>query len=195
MIKEVGMVSDCDYVQIRLDDYIDGTLPALEDRKVRAHLLACSKCSKEVEQLFFLEENIEKLMVKAPDSLVSQIQEEAAKEGKWRKRRFQRIIKWSAAAILIFGIIYYYPRAIPSENIGDTVAIHSRGKKVIVDGDSLSGDLTVVGGDVYVQGEIKGNITSIDGQVSAMVENKSLWERFVGFWDTIYQRITGGDLL
>ena len=53
--------------------------------------------------------------------------------------------------------------------------------------------VTVVGGDVYVEGEIKGNVTSIDGQVSAMVDGEGFWEKCLTVIKEIWRGFTGGD--
>jgi len=186
-------VSECGYVRSRLDDYIDGSLPPLEYRKIKAHLISCPKCNREAEELFFITENMENLLIEPADLLNIRIKKEIAKDSKWRKKRLRKYYSLAAAVMLTLTVTCFIPKNVPTERVGDDVAIHSRGKNIIVDGESLPGNLTVVGGDVYVQGEIKGNVTSIDGQVSAMIDKKSIWQRLGDFFQVIWSLVTGGE--
>lgn len=184
---------DCESIRSKLDEYVDGTLHPLEYREVKAHLIQCDSCNKEAEELFLITESIENMHVDPPELLNKRILAKIAQDNKWRKRRYQRLVKRTAATILIAGIVYFLPRQIPVDSTGGNVAIHSRGKNVIIDGNTLHGDLTVVGGDVYVEGEIKGNVTSIDGQVSAMVDGEGFWEKCLTVIKEIWRGFTGGD--
>lgn len=186
-------MSECEKVRSKLDDYIDGLLPPLEFREIKTHLISCPKCNKEAEELFFITEKMENLVVEPTDLLKLRIKKEVAKDSKWRKKRLRKYYSLAASIMLMLTIAYIVPRSIPCERVGDDVAIHSRGRNIIVDGDSLPGNLTVVGGDVYVQGEIKGNVTSIDGQVSAMINKKSIWQRLGDFFQTVWSLVTGGE--
>lgn len=188
----------CIKIHGMIDDYVDGLLSPLEDREVKAHLNVCIKCRADVEKLFSLIEGLESFTLNVSNELNHQIQEEVKKDGKWRKQKRAVTLRYLAASLLLISTItsgiYYYPRIFPRERIGDNVSIHSLGKTVVIEGDTLPGNLTVVGGDVYVKGEVMGAVTSVGGQVSASIGEISLFQRIVEFFRGLWQRvILGGE--
>lgn len=187
--------SKCEYIKTKLDDYVDGELSPLEEREVKSHLYTCFSCSEEAEKLFVVSEALLDLgaLPKETQLVTKRVQKAVRKDGKWYKKKRKKISSLVAASIVFvfFWLFYCRPHTIPFEMDGDNVAFHSRGKNVYVDGSTLSGDLTVIGGNVYVEGPIDGNVTSIDGRILAKVEDASIfrqmYESLKAMWNRIWR--------
>ena len=186
--------SRCDYTRLLLDDYVDGNLAPLVEREVKSHLVSCSSCAEEAERLKKISDELSRLGTTTTDEVllvVKKVQKAVRKDGRWCKKRRLKIAGAVAASIaaLLLWSTYFRPGPVSFEINGKDIAFHAMEKTVVVDASRLPGDLTVIGGDVYVTGEIEGNVTSIDGRIVAKVEDGSVLSRVKRALIEIWQRI------
>lgn len=167
---------ECKLAVSMMHDYLDDDLPDQQQRELKEHLLSCPDCRvkfKELEQTDMLMFSLMHQNPVASDDLVSRILESLPKTKK--ERRFITWIKRHPAltaaslflvVMLMSTVTFWSPdrqlvvRGVDLDQViikGDTVIVPS--------GKIVTGDLTVENGKAQVYGDVKGNVTVIDGSL------------------------------
>lgn len=88
---------DCKQLQQCIDDYLDGILPAGEQRLAEQHLAACSDCRRELNQIQELRHALRGLPVPAPSPDFTRRVLDTAR--RHQQRRHQRLLGGLATAL------------------------------------------------------------------------------------------------
>lgn len=167
----------CNVAVMSMHDYLDGDLAREEIIQLQQHLRECPSCYARYEAL----ERTDALVKaqpkeKAPQQLGDRIMKalpSPRRPAAWTSwvRRHPAV---SAAAIfMVVMLSSFVSMWNQSQELSvsgpDLQHVVIEGKKVIVPaGQKVSGDLTVVNGDVQVLGDLDGNLTVIDGHLTPL---------------------------
>ncbi len=154
--------------------YLDQDIDETEQKELFNHLKTCIDCKQHFSELQLTENLIRQLPIKRTSSEYTQ----QLLEKFPRTQNNNRLVQWLkkrplvvAASIFIFlfsiSIISY---AIPGGELkvvsGNQHNLVIEGNQVIVPKDKeVIGDLVVENGNVEIKGEVKGNVTVINGQI------------------------------
>lgn len=166
---------DCKQASSLMHDYLDDELSTGQALELKNHLQGCPSCHvqfKELEQTeMMLFATIKHSTFSASDELVGRIFNQLPKQ-----RKQQDWIKWikrhpalTAAAVFLFVILVslvsfwdtddqLVVKGVDLDQVvinGNTVTVPS--------GTTITGNLTVENGKAEIYGEVKGNLTVIDG--------------------------------
>ncbi|TJY42957.1 anti-sigma factor [Cohnella pontilimi] len=165
----------CNVAVASMHDYLDGDLPRETALSLREHLSACPECRTRFEQL----ERTEALLLAVPAAEAPAGLEDRILQSLPGKRRPAAWTGWvrrhpaaSAAAFFLIVMLTSFVAmwnqdrqlSVAGPDLDDVVI---EGHTVTVPaGKEVSGDLTVANGTAMVLGDVKGNLTVIDGQVT-----------------------------
>ncbi|TVY03334.1 zf-HC2 domain-containing protein [Cohnella terricola] len=167
----------CNVAVMNMHDYLDGDLSREEIIQLQQHLRDCPSCHTRYEAL----ERTDALakcqpIEKAPEYLSDRVMKSLPSPRRpaawttWVRRH----PAMSAAALFIVVMLSSFVSmwnqsqefSVSGQDLEHVVI---QGKKVIVpEGQKVNGDLTVVNGDVQVLGDLEGNLTVIDGNLSPL---------------------------
>ena len=164
----------CNVAVMYMHDHLDGDLAREEMVQLQQHLAQCPSCYSRYESLERTDALVKALPIeKAPDQLSDRIMKSlpsSRRPAAWTSwvRRHPAV---SAAAIFMVVMLSSF---VSMWNQSQELSVSGpdmdhlviEGKKVIVpEGQKVTGDLTVVNGDVQVLGDLEGNLTVIDGHL------------------------------
>nr|WP_130616716.1 zf-HC2 domain-containing protein [Cohnella abietis] len=165
---------NCNVAVVSMHDHLDGDLSREEIKQLQEHLSGCPSCYARYEAL----ERTDALVKASPKEKASDQLSERIMKSLPSSRRPAAWTSWvrrhpavSAAAIFMIVMLSSF---VSMWNQGQELSVTGpdldhviiEGKKVIVPaGQKVSGDLTVVNGDVQVLGDLEGNLTVIDGRL------------------------------
>ena len=166
---------DCKIAALWIHEYLDGELPHDRAESLRCHFRECPACRAHFDSLAQTEAFVRAIPpVSAPDGLGSRIMAGLPK----RRRPAAAWAGWVrrhpglAAAALFVAVMLSSFAAMWNQDSQLTVSgpdlenVVVEGKTVVVpEGKVVSGDLTIVNGSVQVLGEVRGNLTVIDGEI------------------------------
>ncbi|WP_115995406.1 zf-HC2 domain-containing protein [Cohnella lupini] len=167
----------CNVAVVLMHDHLDGDLAREEVIQLQQHLVQCPSCYARYESLERTDALVKALPIeKAPDYLSDKIMKSLPsprRPAAWTSwvRRHPAV---SAAAIfLVVMLSSFVSMWNQSQELSvsgpDLEHVIIEGKKVIVPaGQKVTGDLTVVNGDVQVLGDLDGNLTVIDGNLTPL---------------------------
>lgn len=166
---------DCRDARRLMHDYLDGTLDAGRLRMLKQHLSACSACESHLDRLELTEAMLFAVPAPdAPDGLTERVMASLPRPSRrsvfmqWLKRHpaiavatvFLLVMTWSLATLWEKDATL----AIRGTDLEDVII---EGDLVIIpEGTVVEGDLTVENGRLRVEGEIRGNVTVIDGSLN-----------------------------
>jgi hypothetical protein len=149
----------CREVYELMQAYIDRELAPEQEKKLEVHLRLCPLCKRRlfslqrtvtrvrsIGEVVVSEDFVERLLERLPEDVVPPAEREAVLR---ERRRFQRTV--------------ISPRVITND-AGAKVEINGATVRV-PRGTSVDGDLTVIGGLVFVGGRINGNLRVLRGQL------------------------------
>lgn len=179
----------CREIEPLVDRYLDHEITVADYRRLREHLSGCPRCREDWDALERSLQQVHALpQVHVSDefmpSLLAKLPAGTRTRRPWR--RWVLEVAAAAAVVLIIGAgsssRYAAMVSVPGSRGPKTVT--AREVTVLPQNTVLSGDLTVVNGDVYVAGKVAGNIKCVGGQVRPArrvnVQQRSGIERFVG---------------
>ncbi|MBB6729783.1 zf-HC2 domain-containing protein [Cohnella zeiphila] len=165
---------ECKAAIAYMHDYLDRELPREQTLELQKHLASCAECRTRLEAL----EKTDALMrtlasEKTPDDLTYRIMKSLPKSRNPRAWTtwVRRHPAMSAAAMFIVVMVSSFV-AMWNQNQqltvrGDLDHVVIQGHTVIVPaGQQVAGDLTVENGVAQVMGDVQGNLTVIDGNVT-----------------------------
>jgi anti-sigma factor RsiW len=167
----------CNVAVVYMHDHLDGDLAREEMKQLQQHLSECPSCYTRYESLERTDALVRALPIeKAPDGLSARIMKSLPSRRRpvaWTSwvRRHPAV---SAAAIfMVVMLSSFVSMWNQSQELSisgpDLEHVIVEGKNVIVpEGQKVSGDLTVVNGDVQVLGDLEGNLTVIDGHLTPL---------------------------
>lgn len=165
---------ECKTAALWIHEYLDGELPRDQAENLNNHFRECPACRARFDSLAQTEAFVRAVpAVCAPDGLGSKIM-----AGLPKRRRpaawagFVRRHPGMAAAALFVAVMLSSFVAMWNQDSKLTVSgpdlenVVVEGTTVVVpEGKVVSGDLTIVNGSVRVLGEVRGNLTVIDGDI------------------------------
>jgi anti-sigma factor RsiW len=166
----------CNVAVVFMHDYLDGDLAREDKNQLQEHLSGCPSCHARYESLERTDALVRSLQVEAssPD-LGERIMKSLPKT-----RRPAALTSWvrrhpavSAAAIFMvvmlssFMSMWNQDQELTVTGPMDHLVIEGN-KVTIPEGEKITGDLTVVNGDVQVLGDLEGNLTVIDGNLAPL---------------------------
>jgi len=167
----------CNVAVMYMHDYLDGELAREDILQLRRHMDECPTCLSRYEALERTDALAKAYPIeKAPDGLGDRILKampSPRRPAAWTSwvRRHPAV---SAAALFLVVMLSSF---VSMWNQGEELSVSGpdlehvviEGKKVIVPaGQRVTGDLTVVNGDVQVLGDLDGNLTVIDGNLTPL---------------------------
>ncbi|RKP48968.1 anti-sigma factor [Cohnella endophytica] len=167
----------CNVAVVFMHDYLDGDLAREDTLQLQQHLKHCPACLSRYESLERTDAFVKAMpMEKAPDNLSYRIMKSlpsSRRPAAWTSwvRRHPAV---SAAAIfMVVMLSSFVSMWNQSQELSvsgpDLEHVVFEGRTVIVPaGQKVTGDLTVVNGDVQVLGDLEGNLTVIDGSVKPL---------------------------
>jgi anti-sigma factor RsiW len=158
-----------------LHQYLDGDLEGQEKKALKEHLLACMDCRRRLQQL----EKVEALVQawpspQVPEGLTERIMSALPPEkrrGSW-SRWFRKHPAASVAAV--FFVVMMGSFLSMWDNDQELIVKGTDLQSVVIQGDTVyvpagktvAGNLTVENGKLEVEGDIRGDITVIDGRMN-----------------------------
>ncbi|GIP41404.1 hypothetical protein J31TS4_46840 [Paenibacillus sp. J31TS4] len=158
-----------------IHEYLDGTLEGPQSLELKKHLLSCPACRdllKSMERTEGLIRTMPKPVV--PDGLTSRIMgglPQKKKKTEWLKW-IQRHPAISVASVFLLVMLGSFLSLWNQDTDlvvkgSDLDQVVITGNTVIVPaGKTVNGDLMVKGGTIKVDGDLKGNLTVIDGSIN-----------------------------
>ena len=109
--QETGEIMDCKQLQQCIDDYLDGTLPAGEQRLAEQHLAGCADCQAELNQIQDLRHTLRALPVPAPSPDFTRRVLNNARQQQQRRQRLLGGLATAMAASLVMwiGVALFQP--------------------------------------------------------------------------------------
>lgn len=163
---------NCDQKYIEyMHDYLDKDLKAEHERELRDHLLLCSDCQlhfHELKKTIALVQSTSH--IQAPANFTANVMQRLPQEKKMvQVKRWMRIHPLVTAAavffILMIGSVYQMWNTDHELAVSKQPNIRIEENTVIVpEGKVVEGDLIVRNGDLRIEGEVKGNVTIINGE-------------------------------
>jgi len=176
---------NCSIATSRMHDYLDGDLAREDAIRLKAHLLACADCRTKYDELertdaFVLAALSSDIRTTGGDganasaALTDRILSGLPKTS--RQRAWTRWVRNHPAISVaaVFALVMLSSFITMWEQDNELVVRGSDLAEVIIEGDTVTvpegahvnGDLTVENGKTEVYGEIKGNLTVIDGTLN-----------------------------
>jgi len=166
---------DCRDARRLMHEYLDGALDAAGLRMLKRHLSACSACESHLDRLELTEAMLFAVPASdAPAGLAERVMASLPKPSRrilfmqWLKRHpalavatfFLLVMSWSLATLWEKDATL----AVRGADLEDVVI---EGDLVLIpEGAVVDGDLIVENGRLQVEGEIRGNVTVIDGSLN-----------------------------
>jgi anti-sigma factor RsiW len=168
---------DCRDTVRLMHRYLDEEATNAEEKELRVHIAACQDCRRHFQELKKTIALVQSLShTKAPDGFTERVM--AALPEKRRKVSFFERVKrhpLMVAASLFIVLMAGSTMSFWTEGQHrfEFSAPHSQGIKVDEDrhmvvvpaGKTVDGDIVVRNGNIQVDGEVKGNVVAIDGEV------------------------------
>ncbi|MBN2980456.1 anti-sigma factor [Cohnella algarum] len=158
-----------------MHEYLDGDLPAEQRHQLKLHLSGCSACAQRFQSM----QHTDALLRSMPEEAVSRDLAYRIMKSLPKKRSSIAWTTWvrrhpalSAAAMFLLIMVSSLSAL---WNQGQQLALRGddlehvivEGNTVIVpEGQTVSGDLVIENGELQVLGEVTGNLTVIDGNVT-----------------------------
>jgi len=157
-----------------MHDILDKDINEYNNQELQKHMKTCLNCDDHFAQLKLTDGLLKQVAYKqtAPDYLgkvISQLPKTDKVHG--MKRWFRSHPGLTAASIfLMFFAISLFSYTVPNSDFKivseEYNALVINGKEVIVpEGESLTGDLVVENGNLQIEGEVKGNVTVVNGKL------------------------------
>lgn len=166
---------DCRDARRAMHDYLDGTLEAGRLQALKHHLSGCPACESHLDRLEMTEAML--FAVPAPDApedMTDRVMAALPKPS--RKTVFVQWLKrHPAAAVAVIFLLMMTGSITTLWERDATLSVKGNDlDDVVIEGDLIivpagrivDGDLTVENGRLQVEGEIRGNVTVIDGSVN-----------------------------
>jgi len=167
----------CNVAVMYMHDYLDGELAREDIFLLRRHMNECPSCNSRYEALERTDALVKATPIeKAPEDLGDRILKAMPSPKRpvaWTSWVRRHPAVSAAALFLVVMLSSFVSMWNQSEELSvsgpDLEHVIIEGKKVIVpEGQKVSGDLTVVNGDVQVLGDLDGNLTVIDGHLTPL---------------------------
>jgi anti-sigma factor RsiW len=153
-----------------MHDYLDGDLTTEHEKVLRDHLLHCSECQQHFHELKKTIALVQSTShIQAPEDFTAKVMQRLPEEKKMvRVKRWMKVHPLITAAavffVLMFGSIFSVWNEDQDLEVSKQPNIRVEGHTVIVpEGEIVEGDLIVRNGDIKIEGEVKGNVTVING--------------------------------
>jgi anti-sigma factor RsiW len=153
-----------------MHDYLDEDLSSEHEKELRNHLLHCSECQQHFHELKKTIALVQSTShIQAPADFTAKVVQQLPQEKKMvRVKRWMRVHPLVTAAALFFVLMLGSMVSMWNEDQDLAVSkqpnIRVEGNTVIVpEGKVVEGDLIVRNGDIKIEGEVKGNVTVING--------------------------------
>lgn len=162
---------ECQDVKRLMHSLLDDELDPHTHNQIEGHIAVCPECRHHYKELGQV---VHKLSTaewhKAPaqftENLISIMQRQHLQRHSWRVP-FVRWVGIGAAAVFVFSLGVWW--ALPnhfSVTANPSSGLIVSGKQVIVPkGQEHDGDLIIHNGDVVVEGKVKGDIVTLNGQI------------------------------
>ncbi len=162
---------ECQEVKVLIHALLDNELDPHTQSQVETHLAACPDCRIQYKELGMVVQQLSNAdWHKAPadftENLLTVMQSQHLQRRNWRVP----LVKWAgivAAAIFVFSLGVWW--ALPnhfSVQANPSSGLIVNGSQVIVPkGQEHDGDLIIHNGDVVVEGKVKGDIITMNGQI------------------------------
>ncbi|GAB6992359.1 zf-HC2 domain-containing protein [Paenibacillus pini] len=167
---------ECKLAVSLMHDYLDDDLSKEQQIELKAHLLTCLDCRmqfKELERTDMLMFSLTHHASAAPFELTHRIMSAIPQQ-----KKQQLWVKWvkrhpAITAAAIFLMVMLFSTVSFWDQDGQLVVKGNDLEQVIIEGDtvivpagrSISGNLTVENGKTQIYGDVKGNLTVIDGSL------------------------------
>jgi len=167
----------CNVAVMNMHDYLDGDLSREEIIQLRQHLRECPSCYAHYEALERTDALVKcQPIEKAPEDLADRVMKalpSPRRPAAWTSWVRRHPAMSAAALFIVVMLSSFVSMWNQSQELSvsgpDLEHVVIQGKKVIVpEGQKVTGDLTVVNGDVQVLGDLEGNLTVIDGNLSPL---------------------------
>jgi len=222
-ILQKGLAAmECNVAIVMMHDYLDDELPREDKIKLKEHMNICPSCAKRFEQLQRTEAFTHTAMIcglsesrldgkgrseQAVAALTSRIMQQLPE----RKRTYSWV-QWvhrhpaiTAAAVFLLVMMTSF---FAMWDQGTELIVRGAGEdlqRIIIEGDTvivppgvqISGDLTIENGTADIQGEVKGNLTVIDGSLKLastakiVGENREINQALDWLWYKVSKTVSG----
>lgn len=162
---------ECREVEKLIHALLDDELDPSAKHQVETHMAACSECRVHYKELGMVVQQLSNAdWLKAPadftENLLAVMQSQHLRRRNWRTP----LVKWTgiaAAAIFVFsmGVWWALPNHFSVQANPASGLIVSGSKVIVPKGQEHDGDLIIHNGDVVVEGKVKGNIITMNGQI------------------------------
>lgn len=155
-----------------MHSYLDGDLSAKNEKILREHLQKCSSCQNHFHELnssIMVLKNAQRLQ--APENFTAKVMTNLPKENKGLliKRWFKNRPFFAAAALFLLLMSgTFFASLNKDEQLSVTKQdslIIDNNVVIVPEGEIIEGDLVVKNGQLKIEGQIKGNVTIINGEI------------------------------
>lgn len=167
---------ECKLAGTLMHDYLDDDLSKEQQLELKTHLLSCVDCRmqfKELERTDMLMFSLTHHATSAPFELTQRIMSAIPQQ-----KRQQLWVKWvkrhpAITAAAIFLLVMLFSTVSFWDQDGQLIVKGNDLDQVVIEGDtvtvpagrSIAGNLTVENGKMQIFGDVKGNLTVIDGSL------------------------------
>ncbi len=170
----MAIIMKCSDAARLMHDYLDQELPRDQCKLLQLHLRECPQCEARFRALERTDALVHAMpAVSVPDDLASRIMKSLPKSHKPKAWTgwVQRHPAASAAAfflvVMLSSFVAMWNQDDQLKLSGDVEHVVVRGHTVIIPaGQTVKGNLTIENGEAQVLGEVEGNLTVIDGNVT-----------------------------
>jgi len=166
---------NCHNANTLMHDYLDADIDNFSSKNLFEHIEKCNICYQHFNELKETERRLKLLSHGAftPDYITKVIEQlpnkqvKAFKLNRWLRNHPSLV---AASIFLMFFAVSLFSYAIPGNELKIVASEYDNlvvaGNEVIVpEGEAIEGDLIVENGSLEIQGEVKGNVTVIDGKL------------------------------
>jgi anti-sigma factor RsiW len=164
------MKCDQKYIEY-MHDYLDEDLTFEHEKELREHLSQCSECQQHFHELKKAIALVQSTShIQAPFDFTVKVMQKLPQEKKVvQVKRWLRVHPLFTAAAVFFVLMYGSLLTMWSEDqelaVSKQPNLRIEGNTVIVpEGTTIQGDLVVKNGDLKITGEVRGNVTIINGE-------------------------------
>lgn len=164
----------CDDSIILMHNYFDDDIDEYSHRELLAHLKECHSCNEHFKELKMTEQVLRQLPKKNVEStfvnkVLVKIPSSKRKEnlGIWLK---EHPVVVAASIFLFLFAVSTFSYMAPEKELrivsGNQTNLIVQGNEVIVpEGQKVLGDLVIENGNLQINGEVKGNVTVVNGHI------------------------------
>ncbi|OEG00231.1 hypothetical protein BHF71_05435 [Vulcanibacillus modesticaldus] len=186
----------CHETESIMHAYLDDDIDGYPYQEFLEHIKTCHKCKKHFEELKITERLLKQLpMVSTPPDFVQKLMQQLPqKESKTRIKRWlvkYPVVVAASIFLLLFSIslVTYMEQDNELKIVTtDQAKLIVKGNEVIVpEGKKIIGDLIIENGNLKINGEVKGNVTVINGDI--LMANASQVDGHTKQIDRLYEWI------